>query len=76
MTVYRIGDRVTERSDRTILLGAVIDETGIHALEHVKRRRDMFKTALSQTKSWHSLGLPAKVVVRKLFMGKILRRFS
>ena len=34
------------------------------------------KNAISQVKSWRSLGLPAKVALRKLFMGKILPRFS
>ena len=76
LTVYRIGESIIERSDRGILLGAVIDEGGIHGLEHVKRRKEMVKTAISQLKSLRSLGLPAKVVLRKLFMGKILPRFS
>ena len=46
--MYRCGDSVIERTDLAILLlGAVINETGIiHALEHVKRRRDMVKTIL------------------------------
>ena len=76
LSLYRISESVTERSDRGILLGAVIDEGGIHGLEHVKRRKDMIKTSISQLKSWRSIGLPAKVVLRRLFMGKILPRFS
>ena len=45
--MYRCGDSVIERTNLAILLGAVINETGIiHAFEHVKRRRDMVKTIL------------------------------
>ena len=76
MTKYKIGKSLIERSDRGLLLGAVITRTGVHALEHVNRRKDLVKKDVSQLKSWRSRGLSAKVVLSKLFMGKILPRFT
>ena len=75
-TKYKIGDCVIDRPEGGLLLGAVIRSTGVHALEHVKRRKDLVKNAISHLKSWRSRGLSAKIVLSKLFMGKILPRFT
>ena len=73
---YKLGDSIIKRSASGILLGAVIDGSGINAVGHVKRRKSMVMNDIYQLKSWRTRGLSSKIVYRKLFKGKILPRFS
>ena len=57
-------------------MGAVIAARGINAFEHVRIREGMVKKAITQIKSWRSLGLSAGITFSKLFIAKILPCFS
>ena len=73
---YKIGNNCIHRADSGILLGAVITASGINALEHVRARESMVKKAVTQIKSWRSLGLSVTITFSKLFLAKILPFFS
>ena len=74
--VYKLGDRLIDRVDCGLLLGAVIDSKGLCNIEHVRRRAKMVETAIRQLKSWRTKGLPFRVAFRYLFIGKLVPRFT
>ena len=76
LTVYKIGNDCIQRADSGLLLGAVISGSGINAFEHVRNREGMVRKAITQIKSWRSLGLSANITFSKLFLAKILPRFT
>ena len=76
LTSYKIGNDCIRREDSGLLLGAVISGSGIDAFEHVKNREGMVRKAITQIKSWRSLGLSANIAFSKLFLAKILPRFT
>ena len=59
-----------------LLLGAVIDGKGIHAIEHVKRRAEMVNTAIKIIKSWRTKGLSFQFAYKHLFLAKVIPRFT
>ena len=76
LTVYKIGNDCVQRADSGLLLGAVISGGGINAFEHVRIREGMVKKAITQIKSWRSLGLSASITFSKLFLAKISGNFA
>ena len=51
-TVYRLCGKSIDRAKRGILLGAVIEDRGIHNIEHIRRRSEMVLSAINLIKAW------------------------
>ena len=54
LTEYRIGNDCIQRADSGLLLGAVIDGSGINAFEHVRKREGLVRKGITQIKSWRT----------------------
>ena len=76
LTEYKIGNDSIQRADGGLLLGGVIAGRGINAFEHARIREGVVKKAITQIKSWRSLGLSASITFSKLYIAKILDCFS
>ena len=74
--IFLMGDEEIKRVPSGILLGAVINKSGIDILAHVQRRAEMVKNANCQHKSWRTKGLSYDVVCNHLSMANGLPRFS
>ena len=58
-----------------ILLGAVVKRSGLDKREHVKRRSEMVKSAITNIKRWRTRGLPFSIAYRQLVEAKVVPRF-
>ena len=75
-TVFTLGSRSIETKNSGLLLGAVINGTGIFAMEHIRRRAGMVDTHIKLIKSWRTRGLPFRIAYKNLFAAKVVPRFS
>ena len=75
-TVYRLCGKRIERAKCGILLGVVIEGRGILAIEHIKRRAEMVRSAIKLIKSWRTKGLPFRIAFKHLFVAKLVPRFT
>ena len=75
-TIFYVGNEEIKRVKTGILLGAVINSTGIDTLAHVIRRAEMVENAVRQLKAWRTKGLPFDIVFKQLFLARVVPRFS
>ena len=75
-TVFTLGSRSIETKNSGLLLGAVINGTGIFAMEHIRRRAGMVDTHIKLIKSWRTRGLPFRIAYKNLFAAKVVPRFT
>ena len=75
-TEYILGGKVIERAKCGLLLGVVVDGTGVHAVEHVSRRAKKVATSIKLIRSWRTKGLSFSVAYKHLFFAKVVPRFT
>ena len=75
-TVFTLGREGIDRENSGLLLGAVINERGISATQHIKRRAKMVDVAIKGIKAWRTKGLPFRVAFKNLFAAKVVPRFT
>ena len=75
-TKYILGGKVIDRAKIGLLLGVVIDGTGINAIGHVSRRAKMVDTSIKLIRSWRTKGLSFLIAYKHLFLAKVIPRFT